>query len=514
MFASLGEYDKAREYLQKALAIRIEIGDRAGEGSSYGSLGSLFLSIGEYERAREYLKKALAISIEIGDRQGEASSYGSIGIVFRSLGEYDKAKEYHKKALAIRIEIGDRQGEASSYGNIGTVFQSLGKLDKARHYHEKALAIRIEIGDRTGEATDYGNLGAMYQSLGENDMAETSLERALSISQETGDLDCQFKTLCNLTVVKLCQGKMEEAFDCLRLCVNKSEDLRVFLKDNEQFKISLLDVHHISYQTISSFLCFAGHPNSALYVIELSRARALADLMATQYSVEMQISATPQSWIGIVNIMKKESYSACLYISYNDQDLFLWILKPSGVIYFRSVTFNESFASSGLTGSLDDFFTKSSRSFAILPEEDCEDRSLNDVEIKKNSCQEESPATLRLVEDDDEESKKTESSLSLCYRMLIAPVADFLEEPEIIIVPDRLLRVSPHENHASESTVHLTDFAQIWHTCVTSLVHQPGATVWFNCLLFWRNVNQTVRQWKVFKFEVKIYSMFDHLLQV
>ena len=76
------------------------------------------------------------------------------------------------------------------------------------------------------------------------------------------------------------------------------------------------------------------------------------------------------------------------------------------------------------------------------------------------------------------------------------------------------LRVSPHENHASESTVHLTDFPQIWHTCVTSLVHQPGATVWFHCLLFWRNVNQTVRQWKVFKFEVKIYSMFDYLPQV
>ena len=74
--------------------------------------------------------------------------------------------------------------------------------------------------------------------------------------------------------------------------------------------------------------------------------------------------------------------------------------------------------------------------------------------------------------------------------------------------------MNPHENHASESTVHLTDFPQIWQTCVTSLVHQPGATVWFNCLLFWRNVNQTVRQWKVFKFEVKIYSMFDHLLQV
>ena len=85
---------------------------------------------------------------------------------------------------------------------------------------------------------------------------------------------------------------------------------------------------------------------------------------------------------------------------------------------------------------------------------------------------------------------------------------------ECITVMLSLLRVSPHENHAGESTVHLTDFLQIWNTCVTSLVHQPRATVWFNFLLFWRNVNQAVRQWKVFKFEVKIYIMFDRLLQV
>ena len=51
--------------------------------------------------------------IQIGDKQGEASSYGNLGTVFQSLGEYDKAKDYLEKALAIKIEIGDKQGEAS-----------------------------------------------------------------------------------------------------------------------------------------------------------------------------------------------------------------------------------------------------------------------------------------------------------------------------------------------------------------------------------------------------------------
>ena len=71
--------------------------------------------------------------------------------------------------------------------------------------------------------------------------------------------------------------------------------------------------------------------------------------------------------------------------------------------------------------------------------------------------------------------------------------------------------MSPFENHADVNTVYLADFFQIWPTCVTSLVHQPCAKVWFNYPLFWRNVNQTVRHQKVLKFEVKMYVMFDHL---
>ena len=65
------------------------------------------------------------------------------------------------------------------------------------------------------------------------------------------------------------------------------------------------------------------------------------------------------------------------------------------------------------------------------------------------------------------------------------------------------LREGPCENHANGSTMHLSDFPQIWHTCATSLVHIPCGTVWLNCLLFRRNVNQTVTSTNVLKFEAK-----------
>ena len=55
------------------------------------------------KRAREYQEKALAVRIEIRDRDREATSYGNPGTVFQSLGQHDKARENQEKALAISV---------------------------------------------------------------------------------------------------------------------------------------------------------------------------------------------------------------------------------------------------------------------------------------------------------------------------------------------------------------------------------------------------------------------------
>ena len=463
VFHYLGEYDKAKEHCEKALAINIEIGNRNGEATCYGNLGTLFQSFGENDKAREYHEKALTIKIEIGDRGGEAKSYGNLGTVFQSLGEYDKAKEHFEKALAINSEICNRNGEATCHGNLGTLFQSLGEYNKARQYHEKALEIAIEIGSRAGEAADYQNLGTAFSSLGEYDKAQEYFEEGLSISQDIENPACEFQCYCGLTVVKLSQGKIEEAFDFMVLSINKSEHLRVFLRDNDQFKIAFSDVHDFPYRLLSAFFCFSENPESALYVLEMARARALADLMATQYSVERPFSANPQSWINIEIIMKKESNCACLYISYYKQNVFLWILKTNGVVFCRRITVNQNIIGARKVSSLHDFLGKNFLSLGILSQQHCEDRSLNSIEPKAEFSQEEALTDLRLVEDDDDDddNQDPEPSLHLFYKMIIAPVADLLEEPEIIIVPDRSLYQVPFAALTDEGGKYLSESFRI-----------------------------------------------------
>ena len=509
---SLGENVKAKEYYEKAVAIRLEIGDRRGEAADYGNLGEVSLTLGQYAKAEEYQRKSLAICKEIGNKEGEASSYGNLGHIFHSLGEYVKAKEHCEKALTIVIEIGDKAREATIYGNLGTVFHALGKKGKAEEFFEKALAISQEIGDkkgkaklyeylggmfvfnggnhtkareyfdkslaickeigyREGEAGNYRGLGKVSQDLGEYVMAEKYLEKALSIAKDIGDTGEVFKCYCILIVVKLSQGKFHEAFSHLLQGIEKCEDLRYSLAGNDQFKILFSNKHVFPYQLLSELFCDTGNQNEALYVVELGRARGLADLMTTKYSVKMQISANPESWVGMENIMRKESNCTCLYIAYKHQDIFLWILKTGGVIHFRRIEVNGHIVKHRLVKDLDDFFPKSFRRFGILSEEECEDRSLKGIQPNLKSSQKEGPASLRLVEDDDdddEESQEPEPSLSLYYKMLIAPVADLLEDREIIIVPDRFLYRVPFAALHDGSGKYLSE--TFWIRIVPSLM--------------------------------------------
>ena len=463
VFCSLSEYVKAKEYYEKALAISIENGYKKGEASMYGSLANLFYCLGEYVQAKEYAEKQLKISMEIGLWDGQAKGYRRLSAVFTCLGEYRKSKFCCDNALAISMEIGDKNGEANCYRREGYIHQSLGDKDKAQACFKKALAIALETGDRDEEAKDYVSLGQVLQSRGDHSLAEEYLEKALTISENIGNVENEFDCYCSLTLTKVSQNNFQEAFSLLFLGIEKSEKMRGFLQDRDQMKISFADKHVFPYQKLSEMFCKTGNPKDALFVAELGRARALADLMATQYSANNCISADPKSWTAVENVMKKESNSTCLYISYFHQTVCLWVLKTGGVIQFRELDVDKKTLHTRLAKvaeSLDEFFAimaESFRNFGILPEEVCEDRSLNDNTTEPNpeSCQEESPATSRQGKPGN--TYDPEPSLTLFYELLVNPASDLLGESEIIIVPDRNLYRVPFPALLNKSGKYLSE---------------------------------------------------------
>ena len=377
--------------------------------------------------------------------------------MFLSVGQYTKAEEYLQKALVIRKEIGDKQGEASDYGNLGTVFQSVGQYTKAEEYLQKALTIKEEIGDKRDVGILYLHLGKLCRDSQLNAKSQEFVNKALEISYEIGDIEMQFNSHLTIALNALVAGgSITELLRHLYESIQKCEEMHEFLMVKDQFKISFFDEHVSPYLLLCRLLIATGSYYEALYVAELGRSRALADILSDKYSVEKEVSVNPQSWIGIENIMDKNALSSCLYVSCYGDNMYFWILKPNKSVVFRQTKLKEGadqvFGNEKIGGSRE------------LRQEQCEDRSLFSSYVsslaKCHAPQEGGTATLRLVEED-----KDTLSLGDGYNMIVTPVADLLEEPEIIIIPDPLLYRIPFaaltNDKVKEETKYLSDTQRI-----------------------------------------------------
>ena len=444
IFNNLGEYVKAKEHCEKALAIAEETRDRTIEATSYQGLGSIFNSLGEHVKAKEHCEKAIAIAKQIGDQKTEATSYDKLGGIFTSLGDYVKAKEHCKKAIEIAEKTGDRETEARSYRNLGNIFYSLGEYVKAKEHFEKALEIAEKIGVGRIEALCHGSLGFIFFSLGEYAKAKECLEKNLVLKRKYGDSEDE--SICRLLLshLMLKEGNISESKSNAFVSFNKVEDIRR-LQVHDKFKILYFEKMFNNYRKFSQLLCDADFPHEALYTEEFRRARALKDLMAARYSVaENEIPVSPQTWDYIESIVKKECNCACLYISYYEQSINFWVVKADKPLIFQQIKVNDVFESVSRVADL--LRREIVREVLCLAPEQCEDRSwLPSNAYWEQGCE------RPILEEDEVENQPPERTAARVYKMIIAPVADYLDEPEIIILPDRDLYKVPFAALEDES---------------------------------------------------------------
>ena len=134
------------------MKIAKEIGDRAGEGGGYGSLGNAYDSLGDYQKAIEYQEKYLKIATEIGDRKGEGNAYHNIGNAYFSLEQFENAADTFSCAAeafnAVRSclkskddwRINFRELYETTYTGLWKSLLRIEKLDEALFVAERGRA--------------------------------------------------------------------------------------------------------------------------------------------------------------------------------------------------------------------------------------------------------------------------------------------------------------------------------------------------------------------------------------
>jgi tetratricopeptide (TPR) repeat protein len=120
-------------------------GDKAGEAVTLYGIGWDHCLLDDFEQAREFCRRALALNTEVGNRDVSAAIWDSLGYAEHHLGNLTEAAACYQRALGIVREFGDRWREAVTLTHIGDTRHDAADLPQAREAWQQAVAILEDL---------------------------------------------------------------------------------------------------------------------------------------------------------------------------------------------------------------------------------------------------------------------------------------------------------------------------------------------------------------------------------
>src|SRR5688572_14390915 len=223
----IGQWGRAQEALERALSLASEIDERGAKVPMIlDSLGELSMLRGDLEEAQSYLERAVVLANENGNKWYAGQALRTLGRCYLAIEDEERALSKGLEALAIAESIGDRQaicesrllvaeahlrhndiGECSKelqkvqaqvtdsttdLGFAGEAQRLLGVLEMvqsdataAAQHFGSSVSIFDMLGDRYRAARAHFELGRAY-SLSQSDRAAEQLARAINTFRELG----------------------------------------------------------------------------------------------------------------------------------------------------------------------------------------------------------------------------------------------------------------------------------------------------------------------------------------
>jgi len=193
-------------------------------------LGDIYRLKGDYARAEELLQRALAIREAVSDenKANVAKIYNSQAEMYRAQGQYAKAEAIYLKAIAIvEQSVGTNDPFLGiPLGNLAEIYRTQGNFAKAEELYLRVLKLWVPALDpHPYVAALFNNRAVMFRIQGQYAIAEQLYLRSLSIYEQTlgSEHPMVAKTLNNLADIGLIQGQYEKAEDFYQRSLTISE---------------------------------------------------------------------------------------------------------------------------------------------------------------------------------------------------------------------------------------------------------------------------------------------------
>lgn len=182
-----GQNSPAIEYLDQALAIRRELGDRRGQAKLLDDIALSYRALGQPAPAIKRYEEAWEIRRMLGDDSAVGTTLENIGAALKESGHNARTVEYYKLASTVWGRLGANREVARTYAKMGGTLYELGRYKEAADFSSSAGILHEDVGDRTNAAISWNIAGAANIGLKRNYEALDSYRRAASLSRQAGE---------------------------------------------------------------------------------------------------------------------------------------------------------------------------------------------------------------------------------------------------------------------------------------------------------------------------------------
>jgi tetratricopeptide (TPR) repeat protein/tRNA A-37 threonylcarbamoyl transferase component Bud32 len=172
---------------ENAAAAFAEGGDRRGVCTRHVAVGFAYAELGQYQRAEEVLQQALAHAQRLGLHNIEARARNNLGNVLKRLGRLDAARAVESQAIEACAKQGDPRLEAASRVYLSQILLSL--RDPAGALQEADRAIALSSSAPGTHAVALAARADAVLAQGRPMEARQAAIEAMSVLQSIGQLD-------------------------------------------------------------------------------------------------------------------------------------------------------------------------------------------------------------------------------------------------------------------------------------------------------------------------------------
>lgn len=200
VYQEAGQPEAAEDAYRKSLAIKVRLGNLAGQASTLGQLGNLYLlALDHPEEAVAFLRQAAEKYVEISDAAGEARQRNNLAATLRKLRRLDEARQEILRATECGAQFGHASSPWASWAILADIEMDAGNSAAAAEARLKAIASYLAYRRDGGE--NHSPLGrislAVIQSLlaGDPATAASLLQQLTARSDANLSLQAYYRAL-------------------------------------------------------------------------------------------------------------------------------------------------------------------------------------------------------------------------------------------------------------------------------------------------------------------------------